>query len=345
MEGIARLWWVLAPAWAARLSRALGYSIGDGAELAAIPLAGVLVPPAGLVVGFICARIVPGNDSAFTGSLALTCAMLIVGAICGGAGWWCVVGFALGDVTSGHHPYLQGPVDAVLALAVSYALLFALVVGVPRLARALAESLTPRTWAIPRALLAAVFGAGLAYTWAQSAPILIRPLYMFAHEQPSSEMIQPTQAHPGAYAIVAALAIGIFSLLRTPLAASPAGTRWILAGARARAAAATVLPPWPVVAVLRALVTTIFLAGLSTGLAESFVMFIVLTAIFALNEILGMQRTYVRVIASIPVALRYAVCVAAAFAVAWAIVLPLFYGTVTFEPLLYAIAASFLTGA
>ncbi|MBV9409072.1 MAG: hypothetical protein JO164_09615 [Candidatus Eremiobacteraeota bacterium] len=345
MEGITRLWWVLVPAWAARLSRALAYAIGDGAELAAIPLAGLLLPPAAFVVGFLCARLVPGTDSAFTGALALTCAMLVVGAICGGAGWWCVVGFALGDATSGHHPFLQGPVNAVVALAVSYALLFALVVGVPRLARALAASLTPRAWVIPRALLAAVFGAGLAYTWAQSAPILIRPLFMLSHEQPSSEMIQPTQAHPGAYALVAALAIGIFALLRAPLAASPAGAHWILAGARARAAAANVVLPWPLVAALRALATTIFLAGLSSGLVESVAMFVVLTAIFALNEILGMRRTFVRIVTRIPVALRYAACVAAAFAAAWAIVLPLFYGTVTFEPLLYAIAASFLAGA
>lgn len=198
MERLARLTWVIVPAWTARVSRSLAFAIGDGAELGAIPFAGALIPLLALALGFGCARAIPGYDSAFTGSLVLTCAMLVAGASAGAAGWWCVVGFVLGDFSAGHHPYLARTAAPVhlAGLAISYGILFGLVVGVPRVARALAASVVPRRWTVPRAVLAALAGGALAYTWSQAAAVLIRPLFVFAGDAPPTDAIQPTQTHP-----------------------------------------------------------------------------------------------------------------------------------------------------
>jgi hypothetical protein len=338
MEALARLVWIEIPAWVARLSRPLAYAIGDGAELGSVPF-GALLSLAALPIGFACARAVPGYDSAFTGSLVLTSIMLVAGASCGSAGWWCVVGFALGDLTSGHHPYLKGPVATILALAVSYAVLFTLIVGVPRVARALAASVTPRGWGIPRAVLAALAGGALAYAWSQAA-VLIRPLYIFGDESPPTDAIQPTQTHPMVYAIVAALAIGAFGIVRAQLARTPNGARRILDAGRARANAAQLPIPWPVTAVVRAFLMTVFVSGLSSGLAESFVVFLVFAAVFAVNELLGMVRPYAVALARLPLALRDAVNAVAAFALASFIVVPMFQSSQTLTPLLYALIAS-----
>jgi Papain fold toxin 1, glutamine deamidase len=270
----------------------------------------------------------------------LTSVMLVVGASCGSAGWWCVVGFALGDLGSGHHPYLKGPLATVAALAVSYAVLFTLIVGVPRVARALAASVTPRGWGIPRAVLAALAGGALAYAWSQAAAVLIRPLFIFGDESPPTDAIQPTQTHPMAYAVVAALAIAAFGIVRAQLARTPNGARRILDAGRARANAVQFPLPWPVTAVVRAFCMTVFVSGLSSGLPESFVIFLVFAAVFAVNELLGMVRPYAGALARLPLALRYAVNAAAAFALASFIVVPMFQSSQTLTPLLYALIAS-----
>ena len=140
-----------------------------------------------LAAGFACAHLLPEGLGSYTGSIVLTSAMLAIGCIASGLGAWCVLGYAIGDLfLPGHHAYFENWWTWLAAVLVSYAVLWLLVVGVPTTARAIAGSLFKKA-AVARAIVAAVCGAALAYLWSQAAAVLIRPLWTFAGNPPTTE--------------------------------------------------------------------------------------------------------------------------------------------------------------
>jgi hypothetical protein len=345
MMQLARFFWIDVPLLVARVSRSAAFAFADGAEFGALPMVGGSAPIAAIALGFLCARLIPGPDSAFTGSTILTCVMLLAGSLAAGAGCWIVVGFALGDLTSGHHDVLAQPVLGLPAVGVSYALLAALVIGVPFSARLLAGSLAGRRRPVLVTGVAALLASVFAYLWSQGAPVLIRPLYTFTGGTPDVSAIAPTQTRGYAFAIAAFAGVIASFWVHRVFFASSEMERWRLENSKRRAAVRAIRVPVGASVVIRALLMSLFLSGMSSSVPESLVLAAILSMILALNAFLGSRSRFVRIVRRIPLWLRYAAASAVAVGASVAIITPWFGSTQGFEPLLTAIVVAMLATA
>ncbi len=225
-------WWVTLPRALARRSVAASAVAADGHFLAGLGLA-----PLALAAGVVVGALHPGFDEAFTESLPVMVAALVVGTVSGQLGALAVVGYAVGDffvthtawttrptVTEPSSPLFDNPLVANLVvdrvpLLIQYGLLATLVVGVPLGARTLAASLALRL-RLPdgahlavSAVIVAVTAYVLARFWASAAPLIIRPVFTWTIDDginrgsPPAGAIVPVQSNAVWIARTAALAV------------------------------------------------------------------------------------------------------------------------------------------
>jgi hypothetical protein len=195
------------PLLARRISAGLAVSTVDGLHLAVRPVIGLLSVPAALAGGVTVGARHPGFEVVFTESLWLLVGLAFLGAVSGTLGLYFTVGFAAGDLMFGEHPmwpdFLREDGSQLAAKygswLLSYALMAMLAVGVAIAAKALAAefSLPARVSRAVRGALALILVVGitalLVFVWTLSAPLLIRPVFVWAGLLPTVQAITPLQ--------------------------------------------------------------------------------------------------------------------------------------------------------
>ena len=297
---VAEAVWVGVPVALRRVSAGLAVATVDGLYLAVRPAVGVLTPAAAGVLGVAFGALHPGFEVVYTESLLFLVIVAMLGALSGALGLYLVLGFVLGDLLLGDHPLWQftflsgsevfgGKYGSWL---VSYLLLALLAVGVPIAAKSLASefALPP---AFPRPLRALV-GLGamvgitglLVFVWVQSAPLLVRPIFVWADRgQPTVEAIEPLQERGGwivAAAMLAAtgraVAQGLLARAAEPGAAGPDRLGELVGRFRTPEPVVPLLSrvPLAVRLVARAVLLTVLMSGLFAAVWQAVATFLVL---------------------------------------------------------------------
>jgi hypothetical protein len=219
-----RPWWVWLPLVARRLSRGLLEALVDGLYLGVRPLVGALAPPLCLVLGFLCGWLHPGFSEVFSESLLVLALAAVIGTMSANLGLMFLAGFVLGDFLLAHRSWTApgGLVEHLLRvrvpLLIEYNLLGLLTVGTPLFTKALLVQLTPPDALSRRVrLVIAVLGhlaltGVLVFFWAQSVPLLIRPVFTWRDMPPPSEAMVPLQEH-GVLVVIVAMAASLGRML------------------------------------------------------------------------------------------------------------------------------------
>ncbi|HEX6684217.1 MAG TPA: hypothetical protein VF062_15545 [Candidatus Limnocylindrales bacterium] len=362
MTAIARITdgiWVGVPLALRRFSTGLAVSSVDGLYLAARPLPGLIGPPLMLFVGFIVGAFHPGFEYVFTEALWLLLFVAAVGAISGALGLYLTAGFILGDLALGAHPQwdrftLGDSFDAPAqygSMLITYALFAMLAVGVPIAAKTFAAEFrlpaeTPRALRALVGLGSLVIISGLlVWVWTQSAPLLVRPVFVWADFRPTVAAMFTTQEQGAgivAVAVAATIARGVFQAVL----ANPIGTRQTGPGDRMTYLENRFRTDEPVVPLLsrmplvlrlivRAAVLTAVLAGLYAAYWQAALTFVVLTlAQFITSPLLPLNLgAYARLINKVPRIIRLLIVMVPVYLLG-ALILPMFLRQESFLPFL-----------
>jgi len=230
--------WISLPRWLITRWPGLRGLAGDGYAVVTVPLVAVLLPLLSLAVGLICGLARLGYQDVYTESAVLLALLLAIGAFSGQLGVLAVIGLCLGDfvsaatsergfsVIAGSSFWFSGALGtgplATMAhrwvpLLISYLLLAAGVVVLPRAARAVVGSVgrgrqvSPwAAWALVSGLLTVIMWLGTD-GWVAAAPTLIRPVFTWASPNgaPTPVAMSSLQSSGGvvvAAAVVATLA-------------------------------------------------------------------------------------------------------------------------------------------
>jgi hypothetical protein len=226
-DGVRR-WFVTLPRVAARVSRGLAFSLADGHFLAAVPPVAAWAAPALGVLGFAGGALTLGYERVFSEALWIVLVAAAAGCLATSLGVAFTAGFAAGDFLVGQRQWslplvgdlLAGILRFRLPMLIGYALLAALAVLLPRLARALIADI-PRTERLPKTAAFAILTAlnviilGVAVRlWAESSAVLVRPLFTWQGTTPTAVAVSTLQER-SAWVVTAAVvaAIGRSALL------------------------------------------------------------------------------------------------------------------------------------
>lgn len=365
---IADAIWVGVPLGLRRLSAALAVSTVDGLFLAVRPLVGVLAVPLALGFGLVVGATHPGFEHVYTEALWLLLVVAVVGTISGGLGLYLTAGFMVGDLLIGEHPqwilFRPEPIDLVAkygSLLLTYALLAMLAVGVPIAAKSLAaEFRLPAT--TPRALRAVIGIAAflivtglLVWVWTQSAPLLVRPVFVWANDSPTVAAMSTSQEQGGLIVTVAVLA-ALGRVIVQAVLAQPIGRTTGSAGTdrmteledrfRTETPVVPVLSRMPLLLrlILRAAVLTAVLAGLYAEYWQAALTFgVLLFAQILTSPMLPLRLGgYARLMRRIPRLVRLIAVMIPVYLIG-SFILPLFLDQQSFLPfLLLAVVAAVL---
>ncbi|MEV4417450.1 hypothetical protein [Catellatospora sp. NPDC049609] len=359
--------WVGVPLTLRKLSAALATASVDGLYLASRPLIGLIAPPAMLFVGLVVGAFHPGFEHVFTEALWLLLLAAVVGAVSGALGSYLTLGFAVGDLFLGEHPQWStyrtaGLLDLPAQLGsqlLTYLLFGMLAVGVPLAAKSFAaEFMLPAS--VPRAVRALV-GLGalvvisglLVWVWTQSAPLLVRPVFVWAGAIPTVEAMSTTQESGGwivALAVTATLARAVAqAVLAAPIGhAGP--DRMTALEDRFRTATPVVPLTSRIPLVLRLLARALLLTALLSGLyAAPWQAGLAFAVLFGAQVITSPLMpfdfgAYGRFLARIPRIIRLIVAMVPVY-ILGVVIVPLFLDQTSFLPflLLAVIAAVLMT--
>lgn len=329
-------WWQVGlPRAAVRLSRGLGFCLADGHFLAAVPPVARWVPPALFALGVAAGALTLGYERVFTEALWIVLLAAAVGFLATQLGAAFVGGLALGDFVVGQRVWdvstfrgagvlddglLAGLIRVRVPMLIGYALLAGLAVYLPRLARLLIADV-PGVHNLPRP---AAFGVALALNglviavatrlWAESTAVLVRPLFTWQDDSPSTPAVATLQARASWLVLVALLATAGRCALLWWVYSDRGRIERVVAVEEAVAPGAGHTPwleragPVPT-AVGAAALTTLVLAGVVESLWVAAVLFAVFATLRLLREGLipprldGWRRTAAR----IPALIRLAV--------------------------------------
>ncbi|GIH05098.1 hypothetical protein Rhe02_31650 [Rhizocola hellebori] len=359
--------WVGIPLGLRRFSTGLAVSAVDGLYLAAKPVIGFVAPIFVFLLGLIIGVFHPGFDYVFTEALWVIVAVAVIGTLSGGLGLYLTLGFVLGDLALGDHPqwdrfgqtFLLDSLAQYGSMLLTYALFAMLAVGVPVAAKSFAAefrlpSQTPRALRALVGLGALVIISGLlVWVWTQSAPLLVRPVFVWADFRPTVAAMATTQVQGRlivSLAILAAIGRAVAQLmLANPIGAAGSD------GDRMTQLENSFRTDQPIVPLLsrmrlvvrllvRAAILTAVLAGLYAAMWQAVLAFAVLfLAQLIASPLLPLNLGgYARFMARIPRIVRLIVVMIPMYLLG-AILVPLFLDGTSFFPfLLLAIIAAVL---
>lgn len=205
------------PAWLDDWFPQAANALADGAWLAAWREVAAIVPVVGLAIGLL-SRFLFGIDAVFSESIVFMSIVIAGALLSGSAGAMLFVGYVVQDLLAGNRAgNFFGPDDSSIVgifggKLVSYILLAIPAITIPLLANQLAQGLKIPVIKDPIQRLGAQAGiygaicAVLVYLWTQSVIVLIRPLFTWIGQLPSTEAIYPVQGQTGILVGVAFLA-------------------------------------------------------------------------------------------------------------------------------------------
>jgi hypothetical protein len=322
---LADLAWVGVPRRVLKVSTLAGAALADGAYLRAWPAFAAAAPPGALLLGFALGA--GHTEELYTYSLLVMGLLGILSGLGGALGTWALAGFVVGDLLLARRgewsrltPGLGADgLRATAALVLTYVLLAGLLMLVPVVANAV--RLATRT-ALTRSARPSLLWQGrlagaslvltqtlLAFCWTQSTPFLVRPVWSFFGTSPDVPAINPLQQQGW----VVALAIGAAAVGRLVLEARAAE---VLDPLEMPGLAGGLRPalPWQVVVAGRTAFTTFLLSGLVGTWWGALLTAAALAGVFTLHvRVLPGLGGYVRAVTRVPLPVRVAVAVVAAW--------------------------------
>ncbi|MCC2313353.1 hypothetical protein [Cellulomonas xiejunii] len=292
IERLVQLQWLRIPLLVARRVPTAGLALADGHQLARWPLVGALASPGAFVVGLSLALLT--RDVAYTSHLLVVGVVGLLGTVGAALGLWATVGLGVGLLLVGDDvaPWLSGVAwvfQGLLPQLLSWVVLGLLAVLVPlttQAARAAvrASARVPVRLRAPGELAAAGLTAAFATAvWSSAAPLLIRPLFVWAGSSPTVEAIAPLQERGVWLAIVLGLAaVGRVLLDRRALVGPTARLSQVL-GAGLAQQSRTVLSG-RTRAVLGAVGLTFLLSGLIGNALEAVVVLVFFAGLLLLRD-------------------------------------------------------------
>jgi hypothetical protein len=280
-------WWTRAPAFAGRITAALGIVMRDGAYIRAIPLLGAIAPPAAILIGFIFGWRHPLQSDLFTSSLLVMLLALLVGCLSAAVGAWFVLGYSIGDIFLGARgEAFLGPISnswkTWVALLLADGIFAILVVLIPLTARFLAGEVYTRWFPDRARLLTIPTGAAgaalLVFAWSQSAIVLTRPYFSWHDLAPSPAEIEALHTAAWVLPLIAAAGVVARYLLEDRLRTRAPELQPLPEAARPRQAPAPVSIAW------RVALSVFLLAGLMEYWIDPIVVAIVMVALVVVRE-------------------------------------------------------------
>jgi hypothetical protein len=315
ITSLAELFWTRLPMSLDRRLPLLGAILADGRYLLAWPPLAALGPIVAVVIGLFVGAARPLSDQLFTFAIAWPAALLAVGSLGAGLGFWAWLGFVLADFFIYPHVYFElDPVRHLvterLPLVIMAEVLFALVVLAPVAIRSLPASITDwlaghglrgRASVVVSVALAAFVAAMTAASWSASAGVLVRPFATFHDGILGPQAVQPLR-QLGSVLITVSVA-GALVRRALELAAHRAGEDVPpIAPARGR-------PPSVLRQLIGALVASVLLtlglAGVLNGPEELPILLAVVAAsTVGRSIVLPRLSSYSRVVGRVPALLR-----------------------------------------
>jgi len=225
-DALSRLWSVQVPGWLDPYAPQWADAFADGAWTARWGTFPALAPLAAAALGFFFAVFWPWIDYVYSESLVFMGLLIAAALLSGPLGvmmfFGYIVGDFLGDVFQGY--YTRAPLGMAGGRLVSYILLGLLAVRVPALARRMAERAPLPAEATlrlaVRLFLYAAASALLVFLWCQAMIVLIRPVFTWVRQSPTTEAIMHVQTQWEWLVAVAVVA----SLARLALETSTSGS-------------------------------------------------------------------------------------------------------------------------
>jgi len=329
---LADLLWVRLPWAVARRSTFPGRVAADGRYLASYGPAGVAVPIAALVIGFVLgAR--PWTDEVFTytQSIGIIGVLLALGVLGGALGTWATLGYAVGELLLARTP----PLGALLATGIegrlrfmwpgwlaSYLVLLLVVAAAPVLgdtARQVVRrrlSRMPDTGGVVGDVVFVAATSAVVWVWCLSTTYLIRAVFVSRDAAPQLEAVTTVQLRTGGLVLLAALAAAGRVALERVGAGHPVVPRtW----------AAIVPPPVPQYSppvaaaglVVLAYLQTLILSGLIVGWPQFLGVLVCLATALLLGRLILPPTGWARTMRRVPVVVRFAAVVVLAMVAAY----------------------------
>ena len=307
--------WISIPRRAARWSRSAGALMSNGVWLCAWASAGALAAPAALLMGLLLTWTMLKSGQTFTSSMTVMALMLGVACLGMALGVWVWLGYVLTDTFLIAHPLphyglFERLVRVRGSLLVSYLLLAALLIGIPLAAQAFSVLIVSgfRRGGRPRKIIVTILQplllGAMVYSWAQAAPILIAPVFIWKNV--TLPATAPLHDRGWILALLAVLICAARSFAVSWAVAQPEVKTRIVRLKRALDALPrpTQWPAWAA-AIARASLMTLMLAALFDGWLVAFAcwMFLVLLGI-AQADWIGQLQRWTRLVSYLPVIVR-----------------------------------------
>ena len=215
LDAPTHFWWVRLPLALRWGSATFMIALLDGHYITAYPRISPFASPFALVLGLVVGWLHLGFDLVPTEALWLVVALVVIGTLSAHLGTLFLVGFAVGDfVLATHEAFnvrgvFQQSTLVRLPLIIEYALLGILLISIPLMTKGLLAQLvpSPRLGRHIRFIIAVVGHAaltfGLVFLWTQTVPILIRPVFTWVGNQPTTQAIVPLQQYGHLIALAA----------------------------------------------------------------------------------------------------------------------------------------------
>lgn len=279
-ERLVQLTWLRLPLLVAQRWPTGGLALADGHYLVRWPLAGLLAPPVAFLLGVVLAAL--QGDVAYTSSLLLLLVLGLVALAGAALGLWATTGLGLGLLLFGNvSPFLQGPAwvfQGLLPALLSFVILGLLTVLMPlamNRVRAAVRGSThvPERLRLPVEIAGAVVTVGFAtYVWSAAAPLLIRPIFVWAGRSPTVEAVAPLQQRGIWLAVALALAAAGRVLLERQCRTGRTATFSLVLGTGLAQQSHSAIPA-RVRALLGAVSLTLLLSGLIADLVQAALVF------------------------------------------------------------------------
>jgi hypothetical protein len=359
-EPVNRLFWRRLPAAAGRLSSILRQLLIESRYLLAWPRLAAAVPPGSIALGLLVGLVHP--TAVYSGSIAVLAIVLLVGSLGATAGLWFLLGFLPADLVLRPDSWSAGVskpglviADLVLAL-----LLVLIAAATPHLKTQLvlwwsalrSRQRMLRNLSLRSRALEIAGGAGasmlLAWSWLQSVPALIRPVYTWAGSVPDTAAVSPVQENLGLLTVLAGLAGGAVAWLGWVSRQRPDGgggsTMAYLVDETGPAREPRSYPAWLRYVVMAALGVLIG-AGLVSSVVEALLLGVVVALGVYVRQRVSTLASWTRLVGQLPDVVRMAAVIVATVLLG-ALLLPLvFEESTSLLPVLLLTAVGLLLAA
>lgn len=343
-SNLTHIWSVRLPVWIDPWAQRLADAFADGTWTARWRRVSAFAPPIAFAVGLLFPVLWPWMNDVYTESL-LFMMLVVAGALLSGpVGVMLLLGYVIGDLAAlrGH-----GGARGFAGHVISYMLLALPAVILPQLGRRMSEQIA--SWwptesglrHVLRAVLHAVACGLLVFLWCQAMIVLVRPVFTFARNSPTTEAVIQVQTRWGWLVAVAMLAAVARILVEEGIVRrSGAGTfiadlehqRWADPSKRGLYWRKT---PLVVRVALAAITVTLLLAGTYGNFFDAFVVLVTITTLKAWRS--GLFGTFPRwwndATARIPALLRFILAPLIGYALAHAVV-AVFWRTDSLRPVM-----------